>query len=227
MRMIVPIVLAFYLSVNTVNLFAQCEEMEKNVQREKLGEPVLEGKPTLIPEIKLKVTKRDTSEIMPLQMVRLFYAWKHFEDHHGGQWDETYDLIDCTTDTDGIVYFTEYNFVPRGWYDGPKIKGLLWGKNLPALDYLEVRVENTSHFITKDQIKMIRDNKIIQPIELKLPGGYVAPVKVEIVPLSFTSDGTRYDGDIDLYENPVLHFLGVVIPNQIAGGIKKVFRVCL
>ena len=182
MRMPVLIVFALFLNFNTASLFAKCEEMEKNVHLEKLGKPILEGKPTLIPEIKLKVTKRDTSEIMPLQEVRLFYIWKHGVEHYGGQWNSASDLIDCTTNTDGIVYFPEYNFIPRGWYDGPKIKGLLWGKNLPALDYLEVRVENRTHFINKDQIKMIRDNKIKEPLELKRPDGYFGPIKIEIIP---------------------------------------------
>jgi len=182
MRMIVPIVLAFYLSVNTVNLFAQCEEMEKNVQREKLGEPVLKGKPTLIPEIKLKVTKRDTSEIMPLQEVRLFYIWKYVIEHYGGQWTEGSDLIDCTTNTDGIVRFPEYNFIPRGWYDGPKIKGMLWGKNLPALEYLVVRFGNHDFIIPKSDIKKICNKKVKKPINLKGPSGYVGPIKIEIVP---------------------------------------------
>ena len=41
--------------------------------------------------------------------------------------------------------------------------------------------------------------------------------------MTFTPDGTRFDADIDLFRNPVLHFFGEVVTNHIAGGINKVF----
>ena len=66
MRMLILIVLAYFLSLNTVNLFAQCEEMWKNFPYSYLDEPTLEGSPVLFPEIKLKVTRRDTGEILPV-----------------------------------------------------------------------------------------------------------------------------------------------------------------
>jgi len=171
---------------SAVGLFAQCEEMRKSVQYEDFGTPILEGKPTLIPEIKLKITERNTGEIIPLQEVRLFYIWRHFlvssKYNTDGKWTETADLILCTTNNNGIVSFPEYNFVPRAWYDGPKIQTLFLGKILPTFIKIEVAVENFHFEITKNHIKKIRDKKIKKPIILKGPNGFVGPIKVEIIP---------------------------------------------
>ena len=187
MRISLLIFIMFLLSFDVANLFAQCEEMRKSVNDEDFGDPVLEGKPTLIPEIKLKITKQDTGEIVPLQDVRLFYIWRHFlvssKYNTDGRWTETADLIVCTTSNDGIVRFPEYNFVPRAWYDGPKIQTLFSGKNLPAFHRLELGVGDWHYLITKDQIKKIRDKKIKEPIELKnnVRKEFFPPI-VEIIP---------------------------------------------
>ena len=45
--------------------------------------------------------------------------------------------------------------------------------------------------------------------------------------LSFATDGTSFDIDIDLFKNPVLHFFGEVVPNHSAGAINKIFRTDL
>jgi len=179
--------LIFFGNSSTVGLFAQCEEMRKSVQYEDFGAPILEGKPTLIPEIKLKITGRDTGEIIPLQEVRLFYIWRHFlvssKYNTDGKWTETADLILCTTNNNGIVSFPEYNFVPRAWYDGPKIQTLFLGKNLPAFHELELSVGDWHYSITKNQIKKIRDKKVKEPIELKnnVRKEFFSPI-VEIIP---------------------------------------------
>jgi len=181
MRVSLLTALIFFLNFSTVNLFAQCGEMHKNSSREHFGEPVLTGTQALIPEIKLRVTSRTTSEIMSLQTVRLRYVWKHFvapyRKYPDGGWNSAYDIILCKTDKNGIVQFAEYNLIPRGWYDGPKL-----GRNIPKFLNLELSVENHHLWITEKQIKQIRDKKIKRPIELKDPGGYVAPIKVEIIP---------------------------------------------
>jgi len=179
------IVLTFFLSSSTVNLLAQCEEILKKNSYGGFGEPVLEGIPVLIPEIKLKVTKRDTSEIMSLQKVYLFYTWRHFiEDGRYVRGHESADVVRCATNAGGIVRFPEYNLVPKAWYDGPKIQTLFLGKNLPSFHELELHVENWSYLITKDQIKKIRNNKIKEPVELRNYSSkkFVPPVKVEIIP---------------------------------------------
>ena len=179
---------ALFLSSSTTGLFAQCKEIEKNFSDESYGEPVLEGVPILFPDIKLKITKRNTSEIMPLQEVILHYAWRHFfvSPKHDiyGKWTESQDVIECATNTDGIVRFPEYNLVPRAWYDGHKIQTLFLGKNLPRFHEIIISVENWSYLITKDQIKKIRNNKIKEPVELRSYSSktFVPPVKVEIIP---------------------------------------------
>ena len=173
--------LIIVLNFSTLNLFAQCEEMLENFSHEYFGEHVLTGTSVLIPEVKLRVTSRTTSEIMPLQVVRLRYMWKHVEAPSGkyprGVWDEAYDVIACKTDENGIVKFTEYNVIPKGWYDSPKL-----GRNVPKFLNLELSVENHHLWITEKQVKQIRNKKIKKPIELKDPSGYVAPIKVEIIP---------------------------------------------
>ena len=188
MRISLLIVFTLFSSSSVVSLFAQCEEMRKSVQYEDFGEPILTGPPALFPEIKLKITRNDTGEIMPLQEVRLFYKWRHFvvspKYNTDGKWTETADLIRCITSAEGIVNFPEYNFVPRAWYDGPKIQSILRGKNVPRFHELELSVENWHYLITKDQIKKIRDGKIKESIELKNydKSKYPRPVKVEIIP---------------------------------------------
>ena len=186
MRKLLLVVATLFFNSSTVSLFAQCEEIRKSVQYEEFGEPALEGKPTLIPEIKLKITRRDTGEILSLNEVRLFYIWKHFlvssKFNTDGRWTETADIIVCTTNTDGVVHFPEYNFVPRGWYDGPKIRGIFGGKSLPIFLEIEVAAANYHFGITKNDIKKIRDNKVKNPIVLKGPSGFVGPIKVEIIP---------------------------------------------
>jgi len=187
MRILLLIAITFFF--NALSLFAQCEEMKKNFGRESLGEPVLEGVPTLIPEIKFKVTKRDTTEIMPLQEVVLRYVWKFFDatyrrNNLKGWSTDAYDAIRCTANAEGIVHFPEYNLVPRAWYDGPKIQTIFRGKSLPSFHELELSVENWHYLITKDQIKKIRNNKIKEPVELRNCSSktFVPPIKVEIIP---------------------------------------------
>jgi len=169
------------LNFSTLNLFAQCEEVLEDFSYERLGEHVLTGTPVLIPEVKLRVTRRTTSETMPSQTVNLRYIWKHVEAPSGkyprGVWDKAYDVIACKTDENGIVRFAEYNVIPKGWYDSPKL-----GRNVPKFLNLELSVENHHLWITEKQIKQIRDKKIKKPIELKNPSGYVAPIKIEIIP---------------------------------------------
>ena len=181
MRALLLTALIFFLNLSTLDLFAQCEEMDKNFSHERLGEPVLTGTPVLIPEVKLRVTSRTTSEIMPLQAVRLRYVWRHFvapyRKYPNGGWNNAYDVILCKTDDDGVVRFPEYNLIPRGWYDGPKL-----GRNAPKFSDLQLSVENYALWITQKQVKQIRDKKINKPIELKRPDGYVSPIKVEIIP---------------------------------------------
>ena len=80
------------------------------------------------------------------------------------------------------MHFPEYNFVPRGWYDGPKIRSILQGKILPKFIEIEVGAVDNRFWISKDQIKKIRDNKVKNPIVLKGPNGFVGPIKVEIIP---------------------------------------------
>ena len=186
MRILLMIAVILFLNSSTVNLFAQCEEIRKNVHYKDLGEPVLEGKPTLIPEIKLKITKRNTGEILPSEEVYLFYKWEHFLVSHkyntDGVLTDSSDVIVCTTNFDGIVYFPEYNLIPIGWYDGPKIRSLLRGKRLPKFLEIEIFAANYHFGITKSQLKMIRDNKVKKPIVLKGPSGFVGQIKVEIIP---------------------------------------------
>ena len=154
------------LNISTLNLFAQCGEMYENFSHERLGEHVLTGKSILIPEVKLRVTNRATSEIMPLQVVRLRYVWKHVAAPYGkyprGVWNEAYDVIACKTDENGIVRFAEYNVIPKGWYNSPKL-----GRNVPKFLDLELSVENHHLWITEKQVKQIRDKKIKKSIELK------------------------------------------------------------
>ena len=186
MRIPLLIVFTLFLSSSTTGLFSQCEEMLKKISYTGGGEePVLEGIPVLIPEIKLKVTKRDTSEIMSLKEVYIFYTWKHFlEEGRYGKWHESADVARCTTNAEGIVRFPEYNLVPKAWYDGPKIQTLFLGKNLPKFQEIELHVKNWSYLITKDQIKKIRNNKIKEPVELRSYSNkkFIPPVKVEIIP---------------------------------------------
>ena len=187
MRISLLIVLMLFFSSNITGLFAQCEEMVKNFSYN-LGEPILEGSSVLFPEIKLKITKRDTSEIISLQKVILRYTWRHFivssKYNTDGTWTESADIGVCTTNTDGIVSFPEYNLVPKAWYDGPKIQTLFLGKNMPRFLELELSVENWHYLITKEQIKKIRNNKIKEPVELRNYGSkkFFPPVKVEIIP---------------------------------------------
>ena len=188
MRIPLLIVFAFFLSSSTTGLFAKCEEIAKNFPWDDLGEPVLKGVPVLFPEIKLKVTKRDTSEIMPLQEVSLRYVWRHFlvstKYDIYGKLRDAFDITLCTTNADGTVSFPEYNLVPKAWYDGPKIQTLFLGKNIPRFLELELSVENWHYLITKDQIKKIRNNKIKEPVELRNYSSktFVPPIKVEIIP---------------------------------------------
>jgi len=187
MRILLLITFIFWGNYSTLSLFAQCEEMRKSVQYEDFGEPILEGKQILIPEIRFKITSSDTGEIIPLQEVRLFYIWRHFlvssKYNTDGKWTETADLILCTTSNDGIVSFPEYNFVPRAWYDGPKIQTLFFGKNLPAFHEIELSVGDWHYSITKDQIKKIRNKNVKEPIELKnnVRKEFFPPI-VEIIP---------------------------------------------
>ena len=178
----IPLLIMFIVFQHffTLSLFAQCEEMLENFSHEFWGEPVLTGAPILIPKIKFKITRRDTSEIVPLQTVRLRYVWEHFIVQYKtltDGWRNSYDIIACTTNTDGEVLFPEYNLVPRGWYNGTKL-----GKRLPKFLELELSVENYHFWITKNQIKTIRDKKNKKPIDLKRHDGYIPPIKVEIIP---------------------------------------------
>ena len=182
MKILLLIVFTILGSSNTICLFAQCGEMRKNPTfPTRLGDHSVEGTSVLFPEIKLKVTSRDTGEILPLQEMYLFYIWEHFlvssEYNMTGEWTESSDAIVCTTNGDGIVHFPEYNFVPRGWYDGPKL-----GKKLPKFLEVVAAVKNYHFLIKKDQLKKIRDNKIKEPIVLKSPSGNERPIKVEIIP---------------------------------------------
>lgn len=189
MRISLLITFTLFLNFCTVSLFGQCNEIEKSFPyKEGLGEPVLTGTPVLFPEIKLRVTKRDTSDILPIQEVIMRYVWRHFlvspKFNINGSWSESYDVIRCTTNDNGVVFFPEYNFVPRAWYDGSKIQSILRGKNLPRFHELELSVENWHYLISKDQIKKIFDNKVKEPIELKNYGNkkFFPPIKVEIIP---------------------------------------------
>jgi len=180
MRILLLIALMFFLSSSTVSLFAQCEGILENFSHESFGEPVLKGTAVLIPEINLKITKRETSELISLQTIRLRYVWEHYLVQYKtlkDGWRNSYDIIACKTNADGMVHFPEYNLVPRGWYDGPEL-----GKRLPRFLEIELSIENHHFWITKDQIKKIRDKKVKKPIELKRPDKYVPPIKVEIIP---------------------------------------------
>jgi hypothetical protein len=147
-----------------------------NFSHETFGDPVLRGAPVLIPEIKLKATMRETTEIIPFEGVILRYVWKHYFLEYR-KWYSAYDFITCTTNADGEVGFPEYSLVPRGWNDDSK-----FGKNPPEFFEIELSVKGYHFWITKDQIKKIRDKKVKKPIELKRPDGYVGPIKVEIIP---------------------------------------------
>lgn len=173
--------LIYFAVPNGSSLFAQCDEMKENFSHENWGEPVLRGSPVLIPEITLRITKRDSSAGLAGAKVYLRYIWEHFilpyKDSPRGEWKSAYDVIICTANKDGMVQFPEYNFVPRGWYKGPETN-----KRVPRFIDLELSVEMDHFWITQKQIKEIRDKKQKRPIELKRPDGFVPPIKVEIIP---------------------------------------------
>jgi len=177
MRILLLIVI--FMSFDVLS-FAQCEEMLENFSDESFGDPILNGTPVSIPEIKLSVAKRDTSEIIPLKEVRLRYVWKHYLVQYKtlkDGWRNSFDIITCRTNDEGVVFFPEYTLVPRGWYDGSKL-----GKKLPKFLEIELSVENHHFWITKNQIKKIQDKKVKKPIDLKGPSGYVGPIIIEIIP---------------------------------------------
>ena len=173
------VILIYYQSLSL--LYSQiCQEMKKNYLLEYLGEPVIWGSPILIPQITLRVTERSSSKVITGTKVYLRYMWKEFRLQDNGdtkgRWANAYDIIICTTNEAGIAQFPEYNFIPRGWYDGPKLHN-----RLPEFTNIEITVEDCDYWITKKQIKKVRDKKLDKQIELKRPDGFVPRIKVDIL----------------------------------------------
>jgi hypothetical protein len=174
------IVIYFSILTELPLLFSQCSEISKNFSHERLGEPILWGKPYWVPQIRLRVTDRSTSKGLREAKVIMRYMWKHFRlpyfELENGKWDQAYDVITCMTDDKGIVQFPEYNVLPRGWYAGDKLRS-----RFPEFVELEVSYEMDHFWISKKQLNKIRES-LKNQIELKRPDGFVPPIKMEIVP---------------------------------------------
>ena len=175
------IVICFFLLGKSPHLFSQCGEMKKNFSHESLGEPTLLGEPDLVPTIRLRVTERATLKAVGGAKIYMRYVWRHFRlpyyEYQDGKWDKAYDVISCTTNNEGIVQFPEYNVVPRGWYNGDKLRN-----RLPEFLEIQVSYETYTFTLATNQLIKIREKSIRGPIELKRPDKFVPPIKIELVP---------------------------------------------
>jgi len=160
---------------------SQCGEMKKHFSHQHLGEPTIWGDPYLVPEIRLKVTERSTSKPIGAAKIYMHYLWKHFRlpyyEIQDGIWDKAHDVITCMTNESGIVQFPKYSVVPRGWYNGDRLRN-----RLPEFLEIEVKYKNNAYRITKNQLKKIHKKSIKRPIELKRPYKFKPEIKMELIP---------------------------------------------
>lgn len=145
-------------------------------------QPLIHGKPFLVPKLRLRITEIATGKRAANQEVIIRYVWRWlqypYEDHPLGVWSNSYDLIQCFTDPEGELVVPEYNVVPHGWYKGPVLVG-----RIPEFKELEVSVEYHHVWMTRKQIESFRKagkgkNKALI---LARPDKFQGPFQIEVL----------------------------------------------
>src|SRR5215213_7463478 len=86
------------------------------------GEPVIFGKPFLVPKMKIRLLDKHTNKPLARIEVTVRYVWEWLEypypEHPFGAWSEESYSASCVTSGDGSIEIAEFNVVPHGWYKG-------------------------------------------------------------------------------------------------------------
>jgi len=144
-------------------------------------EPVLFGKPYIVPALPMFLTKLHTREPLVGAKVRVLYIWQWLEypypEHSNGAWSEAHEIVDGVSNENGVVRFPEYKVKPRGWNKIPpkKLSNIFIGGE-PRFHHLEIRISGLgvydySFHLSKQEVDKISSRKgaeiIISAAEIK------------------------------------------------------------
>jgi hypothetical protein len=143
--------------------------------------PVIYGEPFFVPALCLRVTEVKSGMPQVNKEVIIRYTWRWFEypypEHLGGVWSDAYDIVWCTTGSDGTVLVPDYHLAPRGWYNGRLSRG-----RRPSFKELELSVENYHLWLSTKQLAQLRTPKKNTAVVASRPDHFVGKFRVEVFP---------------------------------------------
>jgi len=159
-----------------------CEMPEENCMGDECerGEPVIFGKPYLVPKLKIRLLDKYTNKPVAGAGITLNYNWKWLEYPYTeapfGIWEEESYSTTCYANEDGVIEVGEFKVEPHGWYKGiysvgkkPRFLSVTVGYGLP---YVGTSIKGCYTYtdITKAQLdKCKRSGKCEFPIRDACP----------------------------------------------------------
>jgi hypothetical protein len=93
---------------------------EQNPLGGKQSNPVIFGKPYVVPELHLQF--EEGGQVVRPNKVAVFYMWNWLEypypEHPFGAWSSARDTFECDVNKSGKLTVPSFTVKPRGWYRG-------------------------------------------------------------------------------------------------------------